>query len=260
MKTKYKKFRVAVFCLFSLILISIAALAMPTHLDTYLTVNAPLARIGEEVDVTISLIGNPGIAGFSLRVYYDEDVLTPLYVTDNPWLGGHVFVSNVNERVSEPQYEWRYDYYYGWVYEAEPILYAAPSLTAVWGASYNVTTEELFTIRFRVNDHAPIGESYISLFVIDLMDEYREDVHAHVYHGAIDVRPFVWGNVTGTGYVHIGDMIRVAQHLAEIPGMELYGEEYNIADVDRDGRVTVADLILIAQHLANPYVERGTYE
>jgi len=182
---------------------------------------------GEEVDVTVSLLGNPGIAGFSLRVYFDYRVLSPVNVTKNMWLGGDVFVSNENE---------------------------LSSITIVWGSSSNIIVEELFTIRFRINDDAPMGHSYISLYVIDLMDASRTDIAMYANSGVINIlQANNWGNVTETGYVHVGDLTRLAQHLAAIPGQELSDRALYLADVDRDGKVTVADLILIAQHLADPY-------
>jgi len=262
MSLRFKRLRVMAISLFLIVLISSTGLALPRILasneDVVFLFYAESGRSGDEVDVSVFLLGNPGIAGFSLQIDFDYGVLTPIGVTKNPWLGGEVFVSNVWEA-----YE-RDTYYYGGN-EEPPYYYtsqgypAPTSVTVIWGSSSNMTTGELFTIRFRINDDAPQGQLYVSLSVTDLMNEYREDIYARTNYGIINIdQQGIWGNVTGSGYVHVGDLIRLAQHLANIPGMELYGDALYFADVDRDGRVTVADLILMAQYLADPYyIELG---
>jgi len=230
MKTVAGRLRVAIVGLFLFALLSAAGVAMQriwaTPYYVMFTIDTTYGSPGEEVEVTVSLTGNPGIAGFFLHMYFNGWSLTPTYVTKNPYLGGEVFISNTDDPFS---------------------------LTAVWGSSANSHVEELFTIRFRISDNAHFYSHYISLYVTDLINEDREDIYAHTSQGVINVVPPVnWGNVTGTGYLHIGDLIRIAQHIAEFSGMELYGEAFYLADVDRDGRITVSDLVLIAQYLANP--------
>lgn len=101
------------------------------------------------------------------------------------------------------------------------------------------------------NEHA---YSYALLYVIDSMNAYYAGVNADESYCDVYIQPaIVWGNVTQTGYLHVGDLTRLAQHLVGVPGMELPDCALYLADVDRDGRITVADLILIAQYLAAPY-------
>jgi len=256
MKLGYKKLHIIAVSLFLVILISMAGVAMPklwaTYSDTDFLFYTQSGNPGDEVDVTVFLRNNPGIAGFSLHVHFDNEIFTPINITKNPLLGGEIFISNMSREQEPYTYPNYNDTNYN--YSTAHRNTSLDNVTVVWGSSTNMYIWELFTIRFRISDDADLGRHYVSLSVNDLLDEELTNVYAHANQGVIIVtQSIVWGNVTGTGYVHIGDLIRLAQHLANIPGMELYGDGLYLADVDRDGRVTVADLILLAQYLADPY-------
>jgi len=264
-----KKFRAVVGSFTLIVILIVSGLAMPGVWATYrgvsLVVDTVSGSPGDDVYVAVSLVGNPGVAGFSLLVKFDCRVLTPLYVMQNPWLGGEVFISNVNRKMIVENYHYyhyyyyyhSYHYYYEWGdmlqldYYHDFVDIGLSSMTVVWAASANVTTEKLFSICFKINDSALVGSTYISLAVTDLMDASRSSFFADISNGTVYIFPVtVWGNVTGTGYLHVGDLVRLAQYVAGIPGYELMGDSLYVADVDRDGRVTVSDIILVAQYLA----------
>ncbi|MDR1688840.1 MAG: hypothetical protein LBS21_09570, partial [Clostridiales bacterium] len=183
---------------------------------------------GDEVDITVSLVDNPGVAGFSLVLGYDSSLLTPLSVTKNSALGGSVFVSNVNE--------------------IEDKSSLGGEITAVWAASQDVNVEELFTIRFRIGDVSiDDGEDIVTpvnVYIEELKYLSRQDVQAERQHGSVTingpeivVNTDLWGDVTVNDVVDIYDLIRFAKHTAEIPSEELTERGLYLADVDRNSDV-----------------------
>jgi hypothetical protein len=192
-------------------------------------------RPGEEVEVTVSLPNNPGVAGFNLTLGFDSILLTPISVIRNSDLESMVFVSNINQNNDG-------------------------TITVVWTNVDNVSVEELFTIRFRINEslngHVEITTP-INVFVTDLMHAGREDVSAKEQGGYVVVSSLLWGDVNLDGIVDISDILALARHLARIPGAELCVNALARADVDRSGVCDIRDLILIAQYVADWSGVRG---
>ena len=197
---------------------------------------------GDEVEITVSLINNHGIAGFNLALEYDRTILTPLSATKNPALGGSIFASNANE-VSE-----------------KSTLNGV--ITAVWSSSYNVDIVELFTIRFQINGDFTSDDDFITPVEVHIQDmKYltRQDVSANRKNGSVTVLFYtsgdpgtdsdLWGDTNVDGVVDINDLIRFAKHLAGIPNERLTDRGLYLADVDRNGRVDLGDLILLTQYL-----------
>lgn len=59
------------------------------------------------------------------------------------------------------------------------------------------------------------------------------------------------GDVNEDGYINIHDCIKIAQHLAKIPGMELSVQENINADVNGDSNVDIMDLVILLQYVTN---------
>jgi len=88
---------------------------------------------------------------------------------------------------------------------------------------------------------------------MELKDANGADVFAEPNHGFVYVLQAIsFGNVTESGIPGVNDLVRLAQHLAGVPGKQLFGNALYLADTDRNGKVDVADLVLLARHLADP--------
>jgi hypothetical protein len=209
---------------------------------------------GDEVEIKVFLEGNYGIAGFDLTLVYNSAILTPLSVIRNPALGGSVFISNVNEIADKST--------------------LGGVVTAVWAAHYDVSVEELFTIRFLINDTLTGDDDIITpvqVYIQDMKYLTRQDVAAARQNGSVTIlldtgnpggcdgtttcdcddckNKDLWGDVNVDGVVDIFDLIRFARFLAAIPAAELTDRGYYLADVDRNGKVDLGDLILLTRYL-----------
>ncbi|MCL2355706.1 MAG: dockerin type I domain-containing protein [Defluviitaleaceae bacterium] len=195
---------------------------------------------GEIVEVPVSFIGNPGIAGFNLTLGFDSRLVTPLAVTRSDSLGGAVFIANINENNDD-------------------------TIAVVWASTYDVRASELFTIRFRINDITMDGDDIITpvpVSVIDALTESRADLAPQEHGGHIRITSpgaigLLWGDVNVDGVVDTLDITLLAQHLAGVPGSRPCDTGLRLADVDRNNRVNVGDLILIAQYVADWDNSRG---
>ena len=191
---------------------------------------------GDTVRIPVTMQHNPGIAGFSLTFTYDRDVLTPEEIDDaaiRRGLGGSVFVSNVNEE--------------------------AGTINIVWASPYEIETEELFALYFTINDiNLAMDEEIITpvnVSIIEMKHLSHEDVGANSRDGFVAIAwippGLLWGDVNEDGVVDIFDLIRLAQHFAGTPDMELTGLGFAAADVFYDGSVDLSDLIHLSRYLAS---------
>jgi hypothetical protein len=53
-------------------------------------------RAGEEIDITVSVDGNPGMAGYDVALGFDNTILTPVSITQGGALPGGTFISNLD--------------------------------------------------------------------------------------------------------------------------------------------------------------------
>ena len=210
------------------------AYSMPT-----LTVGTAAGRRGDTVSVPVSLQNNPGIAGFRITFTYDHR-LTPVDLDDTAIrnsFGGSVFVSSINM--------------------------GARTITIVWAATYDISTENLFSLNFTINDHVHIGYNEIITVPVTVSIEEMKyvnhsDVRSVTQNGFVSISNIIddviFGDVNQDGIVNVHDLIRLAQHLTDTPGMvglRLTGRGLFAADVFYDGSVNISDAIHLAQYLAS---------
>lgn len=213
-----------------------------------LTASHDEGKPGEEVEITVSLVNNHGIAGFDLALVYNSAILTPLSVTKNPALDDAIFASNVNEIADKST--------------------LGGVITAVWAANHDIDVDELFTIRFWINGAVTGDDNIVTpvdVYIQDMKYLTRQDVSANRHNGSVTVllgcsgsngcdcndckNKDLWGDVNVDGVVDIYDLIRFAKHLAAIPSEELSPRGYYLADVDRNSNVDLGDLILLTRYL-----------
>ena len=194
---------------------------------------------GDTVRVPVIYNNNPGIAGFNLRITFDNEILTPLEINDTEIrqaLGGSVFVSNTDIENG--------------------------TIDVVWASPYHVYDETLFYLEFVISENIslPPGSTLETLVAVSSADlrclEY-ETMVVLVGSGTVTifnsyvVVEILWGDVNQDGVVDVFDLIRLAQHLAGTPGMELTAEGLLLADVLHDDMVDLLDLIHLSRYLAS---------
>jgi len=207
--------------------------------STSITVGSGTGQPGDIVRVPVIYNNNPGIAGFNIRIAFDNQLLMPLEIDDaviRQALGGSVFVSNTDIENG--------------------------SIYVVWASPYHVYDETLFYLDFEINGDISLtpGNSILTSVSISSADlrclEY-ETILVLTGSGTVMIyEPYItvdmlWGDVNGDGVVDVFDLIRLAQHIAGTPGMELTGEGLVLADVFYDGSVDIADLIHLSRYLAS---------
>jgi len=258
-------------------------LPSPTPLHTHppiLFAETASGQPGDTVRSRIILVANPGIAGFNITVTYDNSVLTPNPINDataRTALGGMVFVSSIDHEAGTISVVWA-------------SAYELPSMPPVWVAEnhYRIPHIELFPIYFTINENVQVSpgtplRSYLSITASEMKRLNHRDVDVNLNSAALNGLIIIsappeggeptpspspgnggptptpspgnddplWGDVNQDGVVDILDLIRLAQHIANTPGMQLTGVGLTVADVFYDGDVNLSDLIHLARYLAS---------
>jgi hypothetical protein len=110
----------------------------PSTTPNSIVLSKPSGKPGNEVDVVASFLGDSSIAGFDLEIGYNPDILTPVSVTRDSSLGGSTsFEGNLS--------------------------YETNKIRVVWANASDVTTEKLFTIRFKISGSAGAGVTPVTV-------------------------------------------------------------------------------------------------
>jgi hypothetical protein len=209
-----------------------------TFTYTVIVENAPTITVGkvsghpgEEVDITVSLANNPGLAGFVLDLNFDNTKLTPVSITRGAVISGDMFNSNLND--------------------AGVDLSMLTSVTAAWFNASNVTENGVvFTVRFKIKETVTDETIPITISVESAANQTPTSVALTTVSGSVDVMTFIYGDIFEDGAVNVLDAVRLAQYLAKWQTVTLSPAELSAADVYPDGIVDVRDAVRLAQYLA----------
>ncbi len=174
-------------------------------------ISAPSGALAE-VPVTIS--GNPGIAGLSFDVSYDENLMTLASAEAGSVLNKGTLTVNRN--------------------------------IVNWYNNDNVTEDgTLLTLKFRINSNAEQGSSTVNVGLHggkkNLRDKDNTYIEAVYQTGIISITGGLLGDLTGDGDLTVGDVVCLNRALDEL--IELDERQQRLADVDKDGELTIGDLI-----------------
>nr|WP_243411798.1 dockerin type I domain-containing protein [Ruminococcus difficilis] len=185
---------------------------------------------GDTVDVKISISNNPGIVSATIRVTFDNSVLTLLKVTDSDMLGSQ---AHKPELVSP--------YTLAWVND-----------TATSNYSDNGT---IVTLTFKVSESAEKGKLYpIELSYdynnYDIYDKDLNLIYFNVIAGGVDIyqSAVIIGDVNGDEKVDITDATLIQKAIAEL--IELSDVQKKAADTNTDGKVDITDATMIQKYIA----------
>ena len=184
-----------------------------------LTVGQATAQPGQQVKLTVSLSGNPGLCGLNFTIDYDHTRLT---LEDYDCLDSQLTASDWSLGLGEGE-------------------------KALWLQSDATDTEgEILTLVFRVSDTAPLGETTVTLTDITGVDEEAKLLKPVCVSGGVTVSSGLLGDVNGDDRVTAADEKRLRRYLA---GAKVAIETGN-ADMNGDGTIDLVDLMLLQKSLS----------
>ena len=206
-----------------------------------IAVSSPTARVGESVNVILSLSNNPGFAGMSLRIAFPEELTLIRYELGNSQLvGGFTGPDGVDPG------------------DAANI---SGNFVVNWGRTSNFTQNgQLLILTFAIAPNAkdgsyPITVSFEGRTGIDIPTNLNgEELDFSIIPGAVGLTSITYGDVNGDGRVNTADLVLLARYLAEHPVTLAVPAA---GDVNGDGRINTADLVLLARYLAEHNVYLG---
>ena len=224
MKKRIYALILAVSFVFCCMALPINAERVPT-----LTIESKKVKIGGEVEVALSIDGNPGIAGIVAELKYDKTAMTLVSMNAKADFGG-TFVGDASQGSG-----------FSWVSAAD------------------IKTDGVFaTFKFRINDDATPGKYGIELEIGDgnTSNSAGDDVKFSVVNGSLSVIKFMPGDINDDEKVNVKDLVAFAQYLAK---WDVKVNELAL-DVNCDGKVNVKDIVRLAQYLAGWDVSIGEPE
>ena len=184
-----------------------------------LTVGRATAQPGQQVKLTVSLSGNPGLCGLNFTIDYDHTRLT---LEDYDCLDSQLTASDWSLGLGEGE-------------------------KALWLQSDATDTEgEILTLVFRVSDAAPLGDTTVTLTDITGVDEEAKLLKPVCVSGGVTVSSGLLGDVNGDDRVTAADEKRLRRYLA---GAKVAIETGN-ADMNGDGAIDLVDLMLLQKSLS----------
>ena len=184
-----------------------------------LTVGQATAQPGQQVKLTVSLSGNPGLCGLNFTIDYDHTRLT---LEDYDCLDSQLTASDWSVGLGEGE-------------------------KALWLQSDATDTEgEILTLVFRVSDAAPLGDTTVTLTDITGVDEGAKLLKPVCVSGGVTVSSGLLGDVNGDDRVTAADEKRLRRYLA---GAKVAIETGN-ADMNGDGAIDLVDLMLLQKSLS----------
>lgn len=184
-----------------------------------LTVGQATAQPGQQVKLTLSLSGNPGLCGLNFTIDYDHTRLT---LEDYDCLDSQLTASDWSLGLGE----------------GEKALWLQSDATDAEG--------EILTLVFRVSDAAPLGDTTVTLTDITGVDEEAKLLKPVCVSGGVTVSSGLLGDVNGDDRVTAADEKRLRRYLA---GAKVAIETGN-ADMNGDGTIDLVDLMLLQKSLS----------
>ncbi len=187
---------------------------------------------GSQEKIAISIRNNPGIAGYKIRVRYDNTVLTPVGIE-----AGDIALSGITSNIQD----------------ASADLSNLEFVSVVGYDSANVTGDGvLFYIIFDVAEDAAEGvRCDIILESNDLTDQMGEDVAFTLDDGFLDVLAALYGDANGDGEINTKDLVLMSQYVSGYEGNEYDSVFMKLGDVYKDGRINTKDMVLLSRYLAD---------
>ena len=203
-----------------------APLPPTVETNTVLGISSEKAAAGSEISLTLSIKENPGIAGLSVSLNYDETVLTLKSAVN-----GTLFTSFTSGK------------------------------NYIFDSASNVTGDgTLATFTFTVKEDAEAGEYTVTPIVRSCVNDIGEDVPVKTESGTVSVIAYLYGDANEDGMIDMKDVVNLRRYLAE------FDYETNTssvsagqgADANADGVIDMKDVVLLRKYLAEFDYETNT--
>lgn len=199
--------------------------------DTKIAIEAAEGVPGEQVTVSISISGNPGLAYLKLRIAYDKDALTLIAAENTGLLSGTFTTSKTTD--------------------TNPYIMQ-------WMAAGNSASDGVIaTMTFLVSNTAEPGDYEIGLMVAECYDETLNDVSMNVVAGVLTVEAKQcehsygeWITVVEPTQNETGLRERTCVHCGQTEQEVLDALGGVAGDVNGDGRVNARDARALLRYLA----------
>ncbi len=201
-----------------------------------LTVGNTTGAIGENVTMPIVISENPGIAGFKLKINFDNTVLMPVSIEKGSALTIGTLTSNIQQSGDLSSLEY---------------------VSALWSNTANVTNNgEILLVTFKIKDTTEDGTYPVTVTCEDgdVTNQNYEDIELKITNGTVEVASVMIGDVLQDGKVNTKDSVRLNQYLADWE-IEFTNYEQAAADIHEDGKINTKDSVKLNQYLADWDVE-----
>ncbi len=195
--------------------------------DPQLYVSSATAAAGGTVDITVSIVNNPGLIATSFKLDYDSSVMNLVDVKDSGLLGDGTFTAG-NDLTAVP-------------------------FTVLWedalAPENYVEDGVLVTFTFAIDENAVGGEYPVSIIIDDgcTFDNEINDVGLAYVNGVVKISDRTPGDANEDGVINTKDIVLIKRFLADWSGVEINSAN---SDVNGDGLVNTKDVVVIKRYLA----------
>ncbi|HCG36129.1 MAG TPA: hypothetical protein DER23_07285 [Clostridiales bacterium] len=204
-----------------------------SYKDNYIPALAPQlltssvrTTAGKQIEVTLTLKNNPGIAGLAVSLKYDESVLTLAETKKGDMFSGFTAGKNF-----------------------------------AWDESEDVTADgTLATFVFTVAENAEPGDYTIQVIPRSCTNENMDDVVLTPVNGVVTVIDFIYGDANGDEKIDMKDVVLLRKYIVNYD----YDTETSSvvieagADANGDGNLDMKDVVLLRKYIANYDYDAGT--
>ncbi len=198
-------------------------------------------KAGETILIPIKIKENPGIAGFSFKISYDENIFEPVSTVS----GGTIKYISAGNVLKDAQ---------GDIGELKTNLDTDKDnnpITVVWNNVKKVTGDgELFYIALKAKSTSVLSDYSIKLEYENITDG-TYDIIPGIINGTITVVDFLPGDVNQDGRIDARDGILLSQNLAGWKRAHFTEAQKKAADLFKDGNINIKDSVSFIQKWSN---------
>ncbi len=183
-------------------------------------------RLGETVEIPVSITQNPGLSGFCHTITFDASGLTFVSATANNGFANGTLIVN-DEKASMGQ------------------------ITVLWFSATDVKdSKTAYTLTFKIADNTADGDYEIGITYDDNDNgnALGQDVIFTAVNGKVNVISYWLGDLDGDRICEMSDLLQLAQYVSG-KTMSLTAKQFKSADVNEDGTIDIHDVTLLSQWL-----------
>jgi len=211
---------------------AVVSFAATAEADAVIRIEETFGKVNETVSVDISIENNPGIIGMTLKLEYNESLLTLTEIKNGDALGYMTFT-------------------------APKVLKSGCTLP--WDAE-SVSDEDIkdgtiATLVFKIAENAEldsIADISVSYETGAIIDKDMKPLNVETVDGRIQVIDYLPGDVNNDGYVNSTDVVYLRRYIADAEGYGVTIVE-RAADVNRDRAINTTDVVAIRRYIAGGY-------